>query len=68
MRMSLLAPAVAAAVLPAVVAPALGAAVDTDLEAYLEACGRDYSETHHMLGARYRGAGYHSTVKPGTWT
>lgn len=68
MRKRVVAPAVAAAFNLVLALPILGAATDADLQAYLEACDRNYSETHHMLGAKYRGTGYHSTVTPGTWT
>jgi len=73
---SALAPAVRAAVL---LAPALLAALalpsraraaeapDRELADYLDRADKAYSDEHQMLGQRWTGPGYHSTVAPGTW-
>jgi hypothetical protein len=47
--------------------PAGAAAIGADLAAYLERCDKDYSDQVQMLGSRWSGPGYHSTVLPGTW-
>lgn len=45
----------------------LSASADKSLSAFLDDCGARYSESHQMIGQKFRSPGYHSTVKDGTW-
>lgn len=42
-------------------------APDDALEAYLDECGKRFSDEHAMLGQRFGSPGYHSRVPSGTW-
>lgn len=43
------------------------APAESELAAYLDECGRRYSEEHAMLGQNFHSPGYHTTIPSGTW-
>jgi hypothetical protein len=40
---------------------------DADLKEYLDRCDPNYTEDVQMLGSKFKGSGYHSTVPSGTY-